>query len=71
MYQQNESHEQVLYRSTQFLEYMLKKHTITVKEIGYLWNLYPLNDAKNRVTLQKLIGDVIHEMDIHQITYLL
>lgn len=31
MYQPNETHEQVLYRSTQFLEYMLKKKIISLK----------------------------------------
>ena len=71
VYQPNESHEQVLFRSTQLLEYMLKKRMLTLKELDHLWNLFPLNDAKARVTLQKLIGDVLHEMDGQQITYVL
>ena len=71
VYQPNESHEQVLFRSTQLLEYMLKKKMLTLKELDHLWNLFPLNDAKARVTLQKLIGDVLHEMDGQQITYVL
>lgn len=50
---------------------MFKKHIVTLKELDHLWNLFPLNDAKGRVTLQKLIGDVIHEMNLEQITYIL
>lgn len=50
---------------------MLKQKIITLKEIDHLWNLFPLNDAKARVTLQKLISDVVHEMDDSQIKYIL
>lgn len=60
---QPNTHEQVLTRAAPFLKFLLDNNLIQGKEIEYLWRLFPVSDFRGRAVLEKLISEVVPEMN--------
>ena len=71
MYQQNNTHDQVMSRTGEFLKFSIDNNVITSKELDYLWRVVPVSDFRGRAVLEKLLGDVSPEMHHEQVEYLL